>query len=809
MRKKLVLWGLGVCALLGFLGIATLYFILSPHAKEAEDYDLDKMADLMVPSIIYDRHDREFQQIDIQDRRPITIEEVPFHFIQALSAAEDSRFFEHHGVDYMGMVRAMLRNIKAGSVRQGASTITQQLARQSFDLTLQKSYKRKFTEIFLARRIEKQYTKSQILELYLNRIYFGSGYYGIEAAALGYFGKEVGELTIPESATLCGLIKSPNRLSPLNNPDQSEDARNYVLWRMQREKSLTDLEYLRFKKNPLTLNHKSKGRDYVNQFIAQKVVEVLGFEAAARDGFRIYTTIDADIQRTTEESLTTHLARTEADPRFEGTTYQDYKDSLNQPDNPLGIESRKSGGPLPYLQGAAIMIDNVSGGIIALVGGRDYKDSEFNRAFRAFRPSGTAFKPFVYATAFENGYFPGSPLKDDVIDNQRVMIGGQTGILGEWGGENDAPEYEGVIPARHALVHSKNAATVRLGMKVGLSKVIDLSRKAGMTGKPTHKFNRTFLGSSEVSLAELCRAYSIFPNGGAPADALHIIKEIRDREGNIVYSTASSGIDEKVIDEISAYQVHSCLQEVIKTGTGWKATSEGALQDPYAGGKTGTSYNFTDLWFVGYNNHVTCGVWSGFDKWGKTIYRGAFSNEVCLPIWTDIMNAAYPVFGSAELPAPDGVETIEICRRSGLRATDNCYDEVKRPDGGTRFVRSTYKEIVRKGTIFDRYCQIHSKSPNLAGAASIIGPMTPDPSLVAANTNPGLNSARSIPIIAPTVIGQDPYQSVQPILKARAATLGDSDGVKRALAAEPLRIGASKTILSLDPPAPIDIPDPE
>jgi membrane carboxypeptidase/penicillin-binding protein len=821
---KLVVIGFAICLVLAIAGGITFYFMLKPHVKIAATYDLERINDLMVPSIIYDRNGKEFQQIDIQNRRPASIDAIPLHFIQALTAAEDSRFFEHEGVDYTGIARAILLNLKAGGVTQGASTITQQLARNSFKLQ-ERSIQRKLTEACLARRIEKRFSKAQILEFYLNRIYFGSGFYGANAAALGYFGKSIDQLDIPESATICGLIKSPNRLSPLNDPAEAKKSRDNVLRRMLAEKSLSEADCEKYQKMPLEVKRSRKGLDYVNQYIAQKVIDELGFENAASGGFKVYTTIDVEIQDTAREALLRQLKLTEDNKLFVKAGHETYahfkethRDTVDDPvADPLSAKEKTETAVVAapnYLQGALLMIDNHTGAIIAMVGGRDYVDTEFNRATQAYRPAGTAFTPFVFAAAFEKGYFPGSTVEDDYIDNTRVGIGGATGVLGEWGVESDKPEYEGTIPAREALVMSKNSATVRMGMQAGLDETIKIATEAGMGERQMEELNSTFLGNNVVSLAALVKAYTIFPNGGERPEGLHIITAIRDNDGKLVYSPPDPTKNPvRVIDEISSYQVHSCLTEVLSRGTGKDAFGQFGLRDKYAAGKTGTAYNFTDLWFVGYNNRITCGVWAGFDKPRVPVYFGAFSREHVLPVWVDTMNAAQKSFPSEEIQPPQKVATIEICRKSGLRATDKCYEQ---QDGNPpRYVRSTYREIIRKGTVFDKYCTYHSEAIDRSADDPFANTGRRESDPTGTGREPlapilATSEAQPVELLGPTLVGDvDPYHSVQPVFRNAPVEGEGNEEIRRATPVNPVAIGESKAVISLRRPPPIAVPSPD
>ena len=798
------------------IGALVLFFMLKGPYDEAQAFDMaDLDKGIEVPSLIYDRHGKEYSRIFVQDRRPVNIETVPLHFIDALRAAEDGRFYDHKGVDYRGVARAIWLNLKAGEVTQGASTITQQLARQSFKLR-ERSIKRKLVEAFLARRIENEHSKSQILEYYLNRIYFGSGFWGVNAASLGYFGKPISEVNVIEAATLCGMIKSPNRLSPLNDPEAARHSRNNVLLRMKTENMISDADYRRLIGEPLVTAKERTGRrdGYVYEEIRQRVNELIPFETAASDGYKIYTTVDTALQAVAEKSLKRRLAEAEKHPDFrhpkEGQTNQTYAEYIASLP-----KDREAKVPAPkYLQGAILVIDNHTGGIVAMAGGRDFEHSVYNRATLSKRAPGTAFLPLTYTAAFEKEFFPGSPLKDREIDNKFVGVGGVSGILGEWGTESSENTYDGLIPARDALVEGKIAASARLGRKIGPERVKNLAARAGIETE-LQDLPRMFLGESEVKMTEMCMAYSTFANGGARPGEIFIVEKIVDANDKVVFQRKRQE-PVVVVDEITAFQTHSCLKEVLTRGTGARAVSEFGLLDKTAAGKTGTSYGFSDLWFLGYNSEITCGVWAGFDA-PKTIYGGAFSNEIVLPAWTDVMNASLKVFTPTEIPTPDNVMTVEVCKRSGMRATDKCYEKVASGknkilegfDPGERYERSTYKEIIRRGIRFNNFCDYHIENPEIyvdAPLSQLLQEERETQSVIL----PSAGSVASVFPKAPTIIGVDPYQSVVPELKARpvnAADAVDLQNVRRAKPASSLRIGSRDSAVQLPGPEPIAFPE--
>src|SRR6266581_2619507 len=538
---------------------------LADLKNQAATFDLNKLEQMESASVILDRNDKIFGQIYVENRETIPYEQLPRDLVNAVVSVEDSKFYQHHGYALSGILRATFKNLVAGHVRQGASTITQQLARNSFALK-GKTYRRKLLEIFVARRIEENFSKQKILELYLNRIYFGGGLYGAEAASRGYFGKPVRELSLSECATLAGLIKSPKRLSPWTDKAASRDALYYALTRMRYLGYIDDSKYAAAQAPELVVGNRqnAQGQNYAVDYIRQQVINAVGGDRAMNEGFRIHTTIDGELQKVAEESLRKNLDKAEQHPGYDHQTYAEYAVSFRQAKS----SGTAAAQPAPeYLQGAVIGLNNETGGILVLVGGRDFEHNQYNRALQAKRPAGTAMLPFVYATAFEQGMFPGSLVEDSPLDNRAVMIGGMTGILGEWGPESSDNRYEGAMTARQAMAKSKNGATVRIGMDAGVDAVLQLSTSAGIRSQLRH-FPATFLGSSEITLAELALAYTIFPNGGWRARAPHILDRIDDKEGSVVWQSEEDRSRKTVLKPEIAYEVHSCLVDALESGTG-------------------------------------------------------------------------------------------------------------------------------------------------------------------------------------------------------------------------------------------------
>jgi 1A family penicillin-binding protein len=747
----------GIIALL-VVGITVYVSSLVADLKaQARTFDLSQLDQMESASVILDRNGKIFGQIYVENRQTVPYEQLPPDLVNAVIAVEDAKFYQHHGYDWLGIIRAALKNLTAGHVRQGGSTVTQQLARNSFSLK-ERTFRRKLLEIFLARRIEDQFGKQKIMELYLNRIYFGGGLYGAEAAARGYFGKSAREMSLAECATLAGLIKSPNRLSPWSDRANSREVRDFALDRMR------DLGFIsrercaaaRAEQIAIGSRQNAQGQTYAVDYIRQQVIAAVGWDRAMNEGFRIHTTIDVDLQKVAEDSVRAHLEAVEQRPDYNHETYATYAASFRKAKS----NGTMSDQPAPeYLQGAVIGFDNATGDILVLVGGRDFEHNQYNRALQARRPAGTAMLPFVYAAAFEKGMYPGSLVEDSPLDNRAVMIGGTTGILGEWGPESAENRYEGPMTARQALVKSKNGASVRIGMNAGVDGVLQLCSAAGIRS-PLRPYPATFLGSSEVTLSELALAYTIFPNGGWRPNTPHVLGRIEEKDGTLVWNGKEESIRKLVIKPEAAYEVHSCLADALQSGTGKAAFTQFGLKKMPAAGKTGTAYDFTDTLFAGYDSNFTCAVWAGFDKPQK-IYRGAFGRELALPIWVDIMNAAAQSYPPREIKQPANLKQIEICSRSGLLATDNCYDSVKSADGETVQRRTTYTEIATPSQAPTESCNVHGE-PRARLAREFSSSDLPRAALAV-----DLSGVTPIAIKSPTLLADnDPYNSLKPKLKS-------------------------------------------
>ena len=759
--------------------------------QRAETYDLNRINDLEIPSIIVDRNGKEIGRIFVQNRSVIPVADVPKVFIDALRAGEDQRFESHDGVDYIGVVRAFYLNWKAGETTQGASTITQRLARNAYDLEgvrrklKETGMQRKIVEMFLARRMEKRYSKPEILEFYLNRIYFGSGYYGIRSASLGYFGKEPAQLDALESAAIVGCIKNPSNLSPLNNAEGNRRSRNLVLGRMVDLNALTRKEAARLFETPLVLNPKPlrRGTTHLYERIAEAVGEVLGEDALASGGFTVHTTILGQAQAAAEKALLENLARAESQPGYRRQKYEDYRKS-----SPKAAE---------YLQGACLMVDHETGEVLAHVGGRDYAQVPYDFIELGKRPLGTAFFPFIYAAGLETGLTPATLVEDEAMDNRSVMVGGREGILGEWGMEVSSPVYQGKIPVREALEHSKIAATVRFADQTGLQRVVDSACRFGFQLEKAELLRRLAVGFEEVSMKQAVRAMAAFcSDGKLGPEKLVYVDRVEDPAGKVIYRRERSPVVRaEVIHEATAWQVHSMMAGSLYRGAS-KGGLDGLIEKPFNGaGKGGSTHDFGDCWFLGYNKRVSCGVWTGFlSANGEPIYPGAFSRDLSMPVWTAAMNAAAPSFGGEKLEMPESVVEVPVCSVSGQRATQFCQEYAEDPGSGVvRSLSTAVTEYFRKGTETVPFCTVHSGA--LGEAGSQVNAILNLPALEAVPVRPK----------APVLLGDDPYHTELPSF---AATFAEAGLVRRrANVLDSLDLGAVEDAIPLKRPQRLEIVD--
>lgn len=754
-RRSVWRWLIWIPLLLALLGAlvagAGLFYMRSEFMTLAAQYDLERLDRMESASIIYDRKGAQMGKIFIQNRNPVPYDKLSPLLVNAVIAAEDQRFWDHDGVDYLGVLRAAQANWTAGRIRQGASTVTQQLARNSFELK-ERTYRRKLLEMALALQIEKNFPKKKIMEMYLNRVYFGGGLYGAEAAARGYFGVSAADLTASQAAALAGLLKSPNSLSPWTNVEASKANRDVVLKQMRDLGMLDASAYREALAEPLTVRQRPEPvrQSYALDYIRQQAIASLGFDRAMNGGFNIYTTIDTDMQRAAEAALQRRATEVEQRPGYGNESFENFAGRLAA--NPPKVGDSNTTQPA-YLQGAVLVLDNQTGGVVVMVGGRDFRHSEYNRSVQGRRPLGTAFLPILYAAAFEKGVFPGTVVQDWALDNRLVGIGGAAGILGEWGVERADNQYDGEVTAREAFVRGKNAAAVRVGFKTGLEAVGKVAKDAGIES-PLRPFANAYLGTSEVTLEESTLAYTMFPGGGTRPARTHVIDRIEDSDGEVIYRRSEER--KKVVSDATAWQVHSLMTDALARGTGDKAMTDYGLAVAGAAGKTGTAYGFTDVWYLGYSDRLTCGVWMGFDR-PKQIFRGAFGRDLALPVWVDVMNSSRKDFPSTVMKPPVTVEQVEVCRLSGEAATDKCVEKVRGPDGTEVSESTAYTEYARLGKAPTTACPLHSGGPK-----SFVKEFQEEewPRAAAAID---LTKVRPVDVSSLPVVGAaDPYESFSP-----------------------------------------------
>jgi len=580
----------------------------------------------------------------------------------------------------------------------------------------------------------------------MNRVPFGHNYFGVRAASLGFFGKEPNDMSLEECASLVSCVKNPVAISPLRRPETNQKARNHVFKRMMLEGELSEEDYERLIKLPVKTNPKPlyQQKSYSYEKVAALARKLLGAEAVSLGGFRIHTSIDRDIQKATEESLKNHLEEIENHEDFAHPLYADYE---------------RNGKAPKYLQGACLMIDSKTGGVLAHVGGRNYSHNQFDFIEGGVRPLGTAFFPFLYTAAFEAGLNPATLIDDEPMNAVYLGIGGGEGIVGEWGMEIMDPSYEErEITARQAFKASKIAASARLGNEVGLENIAKTAKNFGMElGDDGKLLSRVMMGWDAVSIPIAVRAISAFSTGGQGPAALKYIERIEDIDGNMVYRARDTDMHRKKVTYASpeaAYQTHSMLSEVAEDGN--LADRSGVLPRGFKGGvKTGTLHNFSDGWTLGYNGRISCGVWVGFrDGKNKPIYEGAFAKDLSLPVFADAVRAAEQDFPSQEVEMPRTISAVSTCASCGHKATQYCYESVDVEDEygqiETRSVSTEYTEFFRTDRVIQTHCSVHGQgSDDLRKYNSESG-------------NSNLVDLSNIPPIRPRselVVGVDPYKS--------------------------------------------------
>jgi penicillin-binding protein 1A len=615
-----------------------------------------------------------------QKRILTNYDKFPPYLICAFVSVEDREFFHHWGLDMKGITRAFVKNLMAGGIVQGGSSITQQLSRNLF-LSHERTLSRKIKEILLTIKIERLYSKEEILEYYLNQIYFGHGAYGVEAASMSFFGKHAEELSLAEAALLAGIPRSPAYYSPIDHPSRAVQRRNLILQIMRENNCITVEQHAEARDESLATRDRVESVNrapYFAEMIRKDLENRYTSDLIYREGLNIHTTLDLKMQETAERVLEEHLLRQEEKMNY-FITRQDF-DSLEV--ITAEYDTTCSGSPRSYIQGALLAIDPGNGYVRAMVGGRSFAHSQFNRTKQAKRQAGSAFKPVVFLTAFENGFTP-----SDIILDAPIVL--ETGDGELWKPENYTQEFHGSTTLRDGLKYSRNIVAIKLAMKVGIPKIIERARSLGLRGALPEVYSLA-IGSGEVSLWELVSMYSSFANAGIQVKPIYILS-IENQQGKILETFTPD--KKEVISEQLAYLLTTQLQSVLDGGTGYPARLWGFTRP--AAGKTGTTDNTVDSWFIGYTPRIVAGVWCGFDD-NYSLGPKQSGSVVALPIWTEFMKQILNDSTIVTFRVPDGVVTHEVCEKSGFLASPFCP------------VR--YTETFLLGSEPKRFCDVHVKS---------------------------------------------------------------------------------------------------
>ncbi|HSB72514.1 MAG TPA: PBP1A family penicillin-binding protein [Candidatus Methylomirabilis sp.] len=623
---------LSIVLLVGFRPTSAQGFIADPE-KDLPNLDKLEIFQPGEPSILYADHDDPFASLAPEYRIFVPLSRIPKLLQQAVLDVEDAQFYRHGAISLKGMARAAIRNLTSAKVKEGGSTITQQLAKSLF-LSPERTLSRKVKEIQLAREIERRYSKDKILEMYLNTIYFGGGSYGIEAAARTYFNKSVGQLSLAEAALLAGLPKAPSLYSPFTDLKRARERRDHVLSRMEKEGHITVAQARAAARLPVSLSPFFKVRGvgpYFVDFVRKELEAKYGRVLLARGGLRVYTGLNLEIQRAAVDILRNGVKGIEK------------------------AQAAKRKGPAadqPGLEGALVALDPATGDIRVMVGGLEYGHSQFNRAAQARRQPGSAFKPFVYAAAFDVGLTPTTIMEDYPISYSIP----QNGRMVEWNPVNYDRQFRGPVTLRRALEESINIPTVRLLEAVGIDPVISLAHRMGIKSELRREYALA-LGVSEVTLLEIVSAYGVLANGGVYVPP-RAVRRVVAPNGDVLEMVRAE--PERVLREEVAFQVTSVLEGAVERGTAKRARIRGRE----LAAKTGTSQDAADLWLVGYTPRLVVGVWTGFDQ-PQSLGSHETAGRLVAPIWADFMRQALDDSPPETVPIPEGVLPVRVNWRTG------------------------------------------------------------------------------------------------------------------------------------------------
>ena len=734
-HRRLFVAGLLAISVVLSGAVASVAWLFTAVAAGLPDNDeLRRVGVMSRSTTLYDSDDQPAFTIYKEQRIEIPLSKVSPNLVNALVAIEDQRFFEHGGIDVIRVGGAAWRNLMDGWGTQGGSTLTQQLARQGF-LTREKTIRRKLKEVVVAARLEREFSKDEILELYLNKVYFGDGLYGAEAASRGYFGKHASELTVGEAALLAGLVKAPSAYAPTVSMEKAVARRNATLHAMRSAGMIDQATLDAAVRHTVTLTDTLRGDERFGQYFKEEVrkalVERFGWERVYEGGLKVYTTVDLELQKAAEAEVTRAIAEIEARQLL-----------------------LKRGVTSEPLQAALVTLDPRTGEVRALVGGRSFDTSRFNRATQAQRQAGSAFKTFVYAAALERGYTPAS-----LIQPMNTPI---RTLEGAW--IPDDHGASGPMTMRAALSQSSNRAAVGMLQKIGIPAALQMSEKLGIASVPG--VPSLALGSGEVTLLSMTAGYAAFASGGMRPEPV-LIRRVETAEGEVLFNAAPKSV--RAVSEATAFLVTAMLSDVINGGTGWQARRVGFTAP--AAGKTGTTNEYRDAWFIGYTPTLATGVWVGYDR-PRTIIAGGYAATLAVPLWGRFMAAAMKDADQPQFQRPRTISSATICRISGKLATSSCQGAVEfdletgRPS--TRPV--VYTEYFARGTEPVEYCPWHTHA-------------SPAPYAIAtANTAPvppQVNGQFEPPVVPTATAGALPAPAPPPMETAAAAAPPDAPAQRR------------------------------
>ena len=659
---------------LSFVGFVFMAILAVVYGIKAERYDIGEIMRMPERTIVLDRKDNEIGTLHGENRRRIeNIEtEVPPYFIQALIMQEDRSFWKHGGIDPRGLLRAVAQVFKHHRTTQGASTLTMQLAKNTYNHR-ERTMDAKLTEMALARRMEATYDKKTILTCYINRVFWGHTFLGLKQAAKGYFDKQPRDLTLGESAMLAGIVCSPNEFSPYRSPSSARVQRDKVLKLLVEHGHITRNQYHAALAEPIvTARPALRGMgNYALDLVRSEVDHILDMldsaqrhvkeDATYAGGLVVRTTLDVDLQDDVMRELDTRLVDMfEKRRAWPHQTRAQFQAAIAN----LSLEEADNARP-QYIQAACVVIDNATGALLAVVGGRDSRESPLNRAVQSRGQVGSIFKPIVYATFFERGGGPQTPVSDD-----RIQPGEIAGARRWFPGNSDG-RFTGFHPAGWGLLKSRNTMSVRVGQRAGLNHVINTGLMAGFPRTAKKPGPTIYLGTWEASPLEVASAYTMFANGGVRPSP-YIIQSIADADGHILWRNPAAV--RRVLSSRSSNAVSSILQQITKPGGTAAAVQRMGFSAP-CGGKTGTTNAYRNAWFCGFTSDLTAAVWVGFDR-PVTIADKAYGGTVALPLWVGVMQCAaargYAMGAIRTSPAGARRQGIRLCRDTGMVAHSGC-----------------------------------------------------------------------------------------------------------------------------------------